>query len=60
MRSNMSKQSQASKERDAKLPKQSSSNTVQPADSIASDANNDDRNADLWGSVAVFALVQYM
>jgi hypothetical protein len=56
----MSKQSQASKERDAKLPKQSSSNTVQPADSIVSDANNDDRNADLWGSVAVFALVQYM
>jgi hypothetical protein len=56
----MSKQSQASKECDVKLPKQSSSNAVQPANSIAADAINDDRYADLWGSVAVFALVQYM
>ncbi len=58
----MPEPSQASKECDVKMPKQSlsSSNAVQPANSIAADASNDDRYADLWGSVAVFALVQYM
>ena len=56
----MSKASQASKECDAKLPKQSFSNTVQTANSIAEDAYLDDHYADMWGSFTVFALVQYM
>ena len=56
----MPKPSHASKECDTKLPKQSSSNTVQPANSNAADSNNDDRYADLLGSFTVFALVQYM
>jgi hypothetical protein len=56
----MSKPSQASKECNAKLPKQSFGNTVQTANSIAADAYHDDHYADLWGSFTVFAVVQYL
>jgi hypothetical protein len=60
----MSKHAQPpAKDRDAELPKKSTSNLAQavpPSHSVSASAINDDSRADLLGSVLVFALVQYM
>jgi hypothetical protein len=56
----MSKQSSAPKERVQSTTPNPSAPATPPAATSAASKINDDSRADLWGSCAVFVLVQYL